>query len=139
MAFDTAGVQEWVNTYIHLILHLTTLYPFIISFIYVVHITVIDCGAPKLLSNGDFEFISGENNEYLSVLEYHCNEPYYRFKDTSKGQIPYKTHFYSLWLMNHDLISLLSFFHLCSNIQMCSGPKMDRSQQQWCYSFLLSW
>ncbi len=61
-------------------LHLTTLYPFIISFIYIVHITVIDCGAPKLLSNGDFEFISGENNEYLSVLEYHCNEPYYRLR-----------------------------------------------------------
>ncbi|XP_048036405.1 complement C1s subcomponent-like [Megalobrama amblycephala] len=45
---------------------------------------IIDCGDPKPLLNGDIQFISGENNEYLSVIEYHCNEPYYRFKDTPK-------------------------------------------------------
>uniref|UniRef100_A0A672JTL5 Wu:fd46c06 n=1 Tax=Sinocyclocheilus grahami TaxID=75366 RepID=A0A672JTL5_SINGR len=40
------------------------------------HLTLPECK--------NFERISGENNEYLSVIEYHCNEPYYRFKDTSK-------------------------------------------------------
>uniref|UniRef100_A0A672JX68 Wu:fd46c06 n=1 Tax=Sinocyclocheilus grahami TaxID=75366 RepID=A0A672JX68_SINGR len=42
------------------------------------HLTLPECK--------NFERISGENNEYLSVIEYHCNEPYYRFKDTSKDR-----------------------------------------------------
>ncbi|KAK2902891.1 hypothetical protein QQF64_010244 [Cirrhinus molitorella] len=45
---------------------------------------IIDCGAPKPLLNGNIQFISGENNEYQSVIEYQCNEPYYIFKDTAK-------------------------------------------------------
>uniref|UniRef100_UPI003F67F393 complement component 1, r subcomponent precursor n=1 Tax=Danio rerio TaxID=7955 RepID=UPI003F67F393 len=45
---------------------------------------IIDCGAPKPLLNGNFTFISGERNEYQSVIEYQCNEPYYRFGDTPK-------------------------------------------------------
>uniref|UniRef100_A0A8C1IBC1 complement subcomponent C1r n=1 Tax=Cyprinus carpio TaxID=7962 RepID=A0A8C1IBC1_CYPCA len=67
---------------------------------------IIDCGAPKPLMNGDFELISGENNEYLSVIEYHCNEPYYRFKDTSKAT--YKCAVDRKWtdVSNNDLIPI---------------------------------
>ncbi|KTG46724.1 hypothetical protein cypCar_00025008 [Cyprinus carpio] len=67
---------------------------------------IIDCGAPKPLLNGYFEFISGENNEYLSVIEYHCNEPYYRFKDTSKAT--YKCAVDRKWteVNNNDVIPL---------------------------------
>ncbi|KAL2084920.1 hypothetical protein ACEWY4_020438 [Coilia grayii] len=42
------------------------------------HIT--DCGDPVSLLNGNFTFISDvRSNQYLSVIEYRCNEPYYSF------------------------------------------------------------
>ncbi|XP_042628685.1 complement C1r-A subcomponent [Cyprinus carpio] len=65
---------------------------------------IIDCGAPKQLLNGDFQFISGENNEYLSVIEYRCNEPYYRFKDTAK--VTYRCAVERKWteVNNNDII-----------------------------------
>ncbi|XP_051574547.1 complement C1s subcomponent-like [Myxocyprinus asiaticus] len=47
---------------------------------------IIDCGAPKPLQNGKVQFINGSNNEYLSVIEYHCNEPYYAFEKTPKAR-----------------------------------------------------
>ncbi|XP_066538995.1 mannan-binding lectin serine protease 2-like isoform X2 [Hoplias malabaricus] len=37
----------------------------------------INCGDPKPLLNGHVQFIKGSNNEYLSVIQYHCNEPFY--------------------------------------------------------------
>ncbi|XP_052000847.1 complement C1r-A subcomponent-like [Xyrauchen texanus] len=47
---------------------------------------IIDCGDPKPLINGGVHLISGSNNEYLSVIEYHCNEPYYAFEETPKAR-----------------------------------------------------
>ncbi|XP_076010741.1 uncharacterized protein c1s.2 [Genypterus blacodes] len=38
---------------------------------------IIDCGEPKPLKNGGVTFISGSNNQYRSVIQYHCNEPFY--------------------------------------------------------------
>ncbi|XP_070823318.1 complement C1r-A subcomponent-like [Chaetodon trifascialis] len=38
---------------------------------------IIDCGEPKPLLNGGVTFLSGFQNQYLSVIEYHCNEPFY--------------------------------------------------------------
>ncbi|XP_048010208.1 complement C1r-A subcomponent-like [Megalobrama amblycephala] len=61
---------------------------------------IIDCGDPKPLLNGVVEFISGENNEYLSVIEYHCNEPYYRFKDTPK--VRYRCAVDRKWTGDHN-------------------------------------
>ncbi|XP_051721170.1 complement C1s-1 subcomponent-like isoform X2 [Ctenopharyngodon idella] len=37
---------------------------------------------PKPLLNGGVRFINGSNNEYHSVVEYYCNEPYYTFEGT---------------------------------------------------------
>ncbi|XP_048067513.1 complement C1s-A subcomponent-like [Megalobrama amblycephala] len=37
---------------------------------------------PKPLLNGGVRFIKGSNNEYHSVIEYYCNEPYYTFEGT---------------------------------------------------------
>ncbi|XP_070767920.1 ovochymase-like, partial [Enoplosus armatus] len=38
---------------------------------------IIDCGEPKPLLNGGVTFLSGFQNQYLSVVQYHCNEPFY--------------------------------------------------------------
>ncbi|XP_028984800.1 complement C1r subcomponent-like [Betta splendens] len=38
---------------------------------------IIDCGEPEPLLNGGVTFLSGIQNQYLSVVQYHCNEPYY--------------------------------------------------------------
>ncbi|PWA23970.1 hypothetical protein CCH79_00010927 [Gambusia affinis] len=38
---------------------------------------LIDCGEPDPLLNGGVNFLSGFQNQYLSVVQYHCNEPFY--------------------------------------------------------------
>ncbi|XP_030639725.1 complement component 1, r subcomponent [Chanos chanos] len=40
-------------------------------------LSAIDCDEPKLLPNGGFRFLSDSQNH--SVIQYHCNEPYYAF------------------------------------------------------------
>ncbi|XP_013879967.1 complement component 1, r subcomponent [Austrofundulus limnaeus] len=44
---------------------------------------IIDCGEPEPLLNGGVTFQSDFRNQYLSVVKYHCNEPFY----TSPGGI----------------------------------------------------
>ncbi|KAK2844746.1 hypothetical protein Q5P01_011405 [Channa striata] len=38
---------------------------------------IIDCGEPEPLLNGGVTFLSGLQNQYHSVIQYHCNEPFY--------------------------------------------------------------
>ncbi|XP_034730134.1 complement C1r subcomponent-like [Etheostoma cragini] len=38
---------------------------------------VIACGEPEPLLNGGVIFLSGFLNQYRSVIQYHCNEPFY--------------------------------------------------------------
>ncbi|XP_074509447.1 complement C1r subcomponent-like protein [Sebastes fasciatus] len=38
---------------------------------------VIDCGEPEPLLNGGVTFLSDFQNRYGSVVQYHCNEPFY--------------------------------------------------------------
>ncbi|XP_074541953.1 complement C1r subcomponent-like [Halichoeres trimaculatus] len=38
---------------------------------------IIDCGEPEHLLNGGVTFLSGFKNQYLSVVQYHCNGPFY--------------------------------------------------------------
>ncbi|KAK3572070.1 hypothetical protein QTP86_022306 [Hemibagrus guttatus] len=45
----------------------------------------IKCGNPKPLQNGQVKFVKGTNNEYLSVIEYNCNKPYYIAKRKHYG------------------------------------------------------
>ncbi|KAG7469364.1 hypothetical protein MATL_G00127970 [Megalops atlanticus] len=42
---------------------------------------LIDCGDPSPLLNGGVSFLSGTKNQYHSVIEYHCNEPFYSLVD----------------------------------------------------------
>uniref|UniRef100_A0A3Q2QMA4 Vitamin K-dependent protein C n=1 Tax=Fundulus heteroclitus TaxID=8078 RepID=A0A3Q2QMA4_FUNHE len=41
------------------------------------HNSIIDCGEPDPLLNGGVTFLSDFQNQYLSVVQYHCNEPFY--------------------------------------------------------------
>ncbi|XP_063055195.1 complement C1r subcomponent-like [Engraulis encrasicolus] len=46
---------------------------------------IIDCGDPMHLMNGNITFISEvKENQYRSVIEYRCNEPYYSFDKNYK-------------------------------------------------------
>uniref|UniRef100_UPI0037E7CFA5 uncharacterized protein c1s.2 n=1 Tax=Semicossyphus pulcher TaxID=241346 RepID=UPI0037E7CFA5 len=38
---------------------------------------IIDCGEPEPLLNGGVTFMSGFQNQYQSMVQYHCNEPFY--------------------------------------------------------------
>ncbi|KAM6968310.1 complement C1r-A subcomponent-like [Aplochiton taeniatus] len=38
---------------------------------------MIDCGEPEPLLNGGVTFISGTESQYGSVIQYHCDAPYY--------------------------------------------------------------
>ncbi|XP_058503766.1 uncharacterized protein LOC131471288 [Solea solea] len=38
---------------------------------------IIDCGKPESLLNGKVDFLSGSENQYHSVVQYSCNEPFY--------------------------------------------------------------
>lgn len=47
---------------------------------------VIDCGEPEPLLNGGVTFLSGSQNQYLSVVRYHCNEPFYSLEGDQNGK-----------------------------------------------------
>ncbi|KAM6968309.1 complement component 1, r subcomponent [Aplochiton taeniatus] len=38
---------------------------------------IIDCGEPEPLLNGGVMFLSGTENQYGAVVQYHCNAPFY--------------------------------------------------------------
>ncbi|KAK5891812.1 hypothetical protein CesoFtcFv8_012250 [Champsocephalus esox] len=38
---------------------------------------ILDCGEPEALLNGGVNFLSGSQNQYRSVVQYHCHEPFY--------------------------------------------------------------
>lgn len=48
---------------------------------------VIDCGNPKPLLNGGITFLSGFQNQYRSVVQYHCNEPFYSILGDKNGEM----------------------------------------------------
>lgn len=48
---------------------------------------VIDCGEPKPLLNGGMNFMSGFQNQYHSVVQYHCDEPFYTLSRHVDGNI----------------------------------------------------
>lgn len=48
---------------------------------------VINCEEPEPLLNGGVTFLSGFQNQYLSVIQYHCNEPFYALLGGINGEI----------------------------------------------------
>lgn len=62
---------------------------------------VIDCGEPAPLLNGGVTFLSGFQNQHRSVVQYHCNEPFYSLLGGVNGKtftcsVLWCTDFYSL-------------------------------------------
>uniref|UniRef100_A0A3Q0S5W9 complement subcomponent C1r n=1 Tax=Amphilophus citrinellus TaxID=61819 RepID=A0A3Q0S5W9_AMPCI len=63
---------------------------------------IIDCGEPEPLLNGGFNFLSGFQNQYLSVVQYRCNEPFYRlFGDAN---VNFTCEADRKWRSTHDII-----------------------------------
>lgn len=48
---------------------------------------VINCGEPKTLLNGGVRQVSGRDNQYQSIVQYYCNEPFYAFFGGVNGEI----------------------------------------------------
>ena len=42
---------------------------------------------PQAFAEWGVTFLSIIKKQYLSVIEYHCNEPYYAFQGTAKGGV----------------------------------------------------
>ena len=57
-----------------------------VAYDYVLSLTVIDCGKPEGLLNGGIKYISGSDYQYLSEVQYHCNEPYYNLQGGVEGK-----------------------------------------------------
>ncbi|XP_061573069.1 complement C1r subcomponent-like [Cololabis saira] len=67
---------------------------------------IIDCGEPEPLLNGGVTFLSGSLNQYLSVVQYHCNEPFY---STLGGQnVSFTCEADRRWRSNsNDIVSII--------------------------------
>ncbi|XP_071372053.1 complement C1r-A subcomponent-like [Centroberyx affinis] len=62
---------------------------------------IIDCGEPEPLLNGGVTFISGSENQYRSVIQYHCNEPFYSL--LGGVNVSYTCAADRKWRDNHDV------------------------------------
>nr|XP_046255140.1 complement C1r subcomponent-like [Scatophagus argus] len=60
-----------------------------------------DCGEPEPLLNGGFTFLSGSQNQYRSVVQYHCNEPFYAFP--SGANVSFTCEADRKWRSNHNV------------------------------------
>lgn len=63
---------------------------------------IIDCGEPTPLLNGGVTFLSGFQNQYLSVVQYHCNEPFYSFPGALN--VSFTCEADRKWRSNHDAV-----------------------------------
>ncbi|XP_047214971.1 complement C1r subcomponent-like [Girardinichthys multiradiatus] len=63
---------------------------------------IIDCGEPEPLLNGGVTFLSGVQNQYLSVVQYHCNEPFY--SSYGGNNVTFTCEADRQWRANHQVI-----------------------------------
>ncbi|KAL0985332.1 hypothetical protein UPYG_G00155600 [Umbra pygmaea] len=47
--------------------------------------SVVGCGQPEPVLNGKVTFISGTQNQHGSIIQYHCNEPFYSLPNGAKA------------------------------------------------------
>ncbi|KAM4600919.1 complement component 1, r subcomponent [Polymixia lowei] len=72
---------------------------------------IIDCGEPKPLLNGGVTFLSGFKNQHRSVIQYHCNEPFYSLLDGVN--VSYTCAADRNWRDNHDTPIIPSCIPVC--------------------------
>uniref|UniRef100_A0A671WK23 complement subcomponent C1r n=1 Tax=Sparus aurata TaxID=8175 RepID=A0A671WK23_SPAAU len=75
---------------------------------------LIDCEEPKPLLNGGLTFLSGVKNQYGSVVQYHCNEPFYFFP--GGGNVSFTCKADGKWRSNHNDATLTC-------IPVCGKPR----------------
>lgn len=63
---------------------------------------IIDCGEPEPLLNGGVTFLSGFQNQYRSVVQYHCNEPFYSL--LGGINVSFTCEADRRWRSNHDVV-----------------------------------
>ncbi|KAM9851559.1 complement component 1, r subcomponent [Aulostomus maculatus] len=63
---------------------------------------IISCGDPKPLLNGGVNFLLGSENQYRSVVQYYCNEPYYTY--LGNENVTFTCESDRMWRPNHNLI-----------------------------------
>ncbi|XP_034466935.1 complement component 1, r subcomponent isoform X1 [Hippoglossus hippoglossus] len=63
---------------------------------------IFDCGEPEPLLNGGVTFLSGFQNQYRSVVQYHCNEPFYSF--LGAVNVSFTCESDRKWRSNHDVV-----------------------------------
>lgn len=93
---------------------------------------VTDCGDPKPLLNGGVRFLSGSDNEYKSLVQYHCNEPFYTFSAANQGQAHITLNI--CWILHICWIKLVDSLTACHfafllqlispAVQIASGEQM---------------
>ncbi|KAM7383290.1 hypothetical protein PAMP_002957 [Pampus punctatissimus] len=72
---------------------------------------IIDCGEPKSLANGGVTFLSGFQNQYLSVVQYHCDEPFYSL--LGGVTVSFTCEADRKWRSNHDGIVTPTCIPVC--------------------------
>ncbi|XP_041650186.1 uncharacterized protein LOC121514155 [Cheilinus undulatus] len=91
---------------------------------------IIDCGEPEPLPNGGVTFMSGFQNQYLSVIQYRCNEPFYALLGGVTAT--YTCEADRKWRSNNDIVLIPTCIPVCGkptvhldsmNIQRIFGGK----------------
>ncbi|KAM8734601.1 mannan-binding lectin serine protease 2-like [Acanthopagrus schlegelii] len=82
---------------------------------------LIDCEEPKPLLNGGLTFMSGVQNRYGSVVQYHCNEPFYSFP--GGGNVNFTCKADGKWRSSHNDATLTC-------IPVCGKPRKRISTYQ---------
>lgn len=91
---------------------------------------VIDCAQPKSLLNGGFEYLSGFQNQYQSVIKYHCNNPFYAMLEDKNGEIfIFSKICHNVWRDTSVSLNLyVNLFSHCSSVNFtCEGDRKWRS------------
>ncbi|KAL7393378.1 hypothetical protein ABVT39_009947 [Epinephelus coioides] len=82
---------------------------------------VVDCGEPEALLNGGVTYLSGSQNQYHSVVQYHCNEPFYTL--TGGRNVTFTCEADGKWTSNHTDVTLTC-------IPVCGQPTKPTSTYQ---------
>ncbi|CAL8247375.1 unnamed protein product [Lota lota] len=80
---------------------------------------IIDCGEPEWLLNGGITFISGSDYQYLSVIKYHCDEPYYTLR--GEVEVSFTCTADRKWRDNNDVPAVPICLPVCGKPRVRAG------------------